>query len=575
MPFITRVTELPPLNELIELEQIVIVDQTGPSVPLGPAAGVVCCIGEFTKGPFVTTEVTSQGQLARVFGGVSATLSQAADGTQDGTAVRFEGNGIIQLGGKSFKRLACQRVDCDAVTSDGGTTKVFLAFSVTIASSDQDPLDATITGRPIVVPAGTRFANTTIGTATKIVALSQDMVIPTGTAIVAGAVSVTAAFINGNGEAGATFYFVKGVSGTSGAGDLIDTVIDSVLPNVNSTIAASGVSTVNSASAASDAWAPGVGASLQVRIETRYALAIDRTSPNSTAAADITVVWAARRGSVAGNIRSPLTASVVEFSNEGRGRIALVSGPKVGTATGDAATVDAAKTAVMDTTTTESPGRVDRKVVCFPYVDVFSSTFQRNIPVSPDGFMAATLSNFPEEKNPGARNPHIQSIQSFEAAFAADPSALGRADYKNMKRKGVACLRRDRSVGWQFQSGVTSVDPLVQQTRAPIKRRRMADFIQDGLAAIAAPYNKEPATEAMVDSWVGDVDTFLSSLANPKNPAAKRVEGYTLDPKSANEPDLQGLGVYILIVNVRLLASLDTLVYQTSIGETVDLTDSE
>lgn len=582
MPFQLRVTETPTLNRLLELEQIVLVDKTGPAVPLGPAQGAVCLVGEFLKGPFGPREATSTADLTSTWGGVSNLLSQAADGTQDGSGIRYEGNGAVALLGKQFLRLIIQRVNTDMTTTDGGASKCFVEFDVDITTADEDPLDATITGRDIVIPAGTRFADQALATATKIVALSQDVLIPRGSTITANQISISNNLVqNSDGlltldptatenVVGASAFFVLGTSATAGGADLIDTPIDTVLPNVTSTIAAAGVSTIDAAGAASDAFAAGTAAAvLEDKIESLYAAAIDKTRPSASPQEDITVIWSARRGETASTIRTPLVNNAINSSEEGRGRVALVNGPRVGTATGDAASTSAAKTEVQTTTPTESPGRQDRKIIGFPYVKVFSSTLNKNVDVAADGFMASTLSNFPEEKNPGARNDFIQSIQDFEQAFQDTP--MSKQDYINFKAKGVAALRRDRAVGWQFQSGVTSVDPVVDQTRAPIKRRRMADFIQDGLAAIGASYNKEPATTERIDSLVGDIDTFLSNLLSPQNPALQRIEDFSIDEVSGNTPQLQALGIFTVIVKVRLLASLDTLVFETQIGETVEV----
>src|SRR5580692_685872 len=124
MPFLLRQNDFPTLATITAIPQIVIVDQTGPSIPVGDSDKAVCIVGEFLKGPYVPTEVTSGGMLFSLFGGLvapasnQAILSQSAvsGGVQDGTGVGFAGNGLAQLKGRQFNRLIIQRVNCEAVT---------------------------------------------------------------------------------------------------------------------------------------------------------------------------------------------------------------------------------------------------------------------------------------------------------------------------------------------------------------------------------------------------------------------------------------------------------------------------
>jgi hypothetical protein len=127
-------------------------------------------------------------------------------------------------------------------------------------------------------------------------------------------------------------------------------------------------------------------------------------------------------------------------------------------------------------------------------------------------------------------------------------------------------------VGWWYVDGVTAATPSLYQTRTPIKRRRMADLIQDTLFEIAAKYNKKPATIDRVDMFVAEIDAFLSTLLSPQNPALQRIVGYVVDAKSRNTPTLQKLGIQTILVAVQTLPGMDDIVYVTQIGETVDLT---
>jgi hypothetical protein len=590
MSFVLRVTQNPSLQDSLATSQIIVVDQTGKAVPLGPNPKAVCLVGEFLSGPFIPREISGSGDLDSTYGAdVSNLLSQSAAGVQDGSGVRYEGNGRAELLGKQFTRLILQRVDCDMVADDtvSPPSKVFVKFQVSVNVTDQDPFDATITGRDIVIPAGRRFADAPIGTATYVIALSQKILIPKGTPIAAGVIQITFNLVqNADGDmrlplaaegltanSGATAFFVKG---TSNSGSALDTVIDSAIPGSLSTITATALDIVNAAAASSAGYAPGTTSQpLSTKIESLYNAAIARTRPSGPPQEDIGFTWAARRGTVATTIRNPLTQMAIDASTEGTGRIAGVDGPRIGSVTGDASSVPDALARTEGTgayagigTVDETPGSgsesADRRIVCFPYVQQFSADLGKNIDVSAAGEMAVTLSNFANKLNPGARNPFIQTIQGFQAAFTLAP--LTKRDYINLKAKGVAALRRDRTSGWQFQDGVTSVNPTVLQGRAPIKRRRMADEIEDGLVAIGSNYNKGPGTSEDFGAMTADIRTYLAL----KKKAGDIVD-FGLDEKGGNTTDAMALGLFALIVAVKTVPSMDAIKYLCSIGETVDI----
>jgi hypothetical protein len=193
--------------------------------------------------------------------------------------------------------------------------------------------------------------------------------------------------------------------------------------------------------------------------------------------------------------------------------------------------------------------------------------------VSNGGYMASILSNRPEEENPGAANSTLTStIQGYEDAFVASP--LVKQDYINLKAGGVSAMQKDRTAGWWYVDGVTAADPVAFPTRSPIKRRRMADFIQDSLFALAANYNKKPATIDRVDAFVAEIEAFLSLLKSSQNPSLQRIVDYRVDPKSRNTPVLQKLGIQTILVAVQLIAGMDEIVLETVIGETVSVSEA-
>lgn len=540
MPFVIRSTETPDLATILQLEQIVIVDKTGPAITVGISAGLTMLVGEFLQGGFDPAEVTSGGEIASTYGVLSAILSQniiGAAAVQDGSGGAFDGNGLLQLKSKSFRRLGITRVDTEAVTTDGGSTKGVATITVTINAAEQA---AGVTTKDITLSAGTRFGDTTLSLAAIVVALSQPVLIPKGSTVTANQVVVTA-----------NVFFVKAITAAIAA---VDTVIDSTIPNSLSVI-----SIVNNTTAL---FAPGTGGTLKARIITRYLLAIAKTVPAQAPSNDITAIWSARRGTV---IRQALRDNAVLESTNGRGRVCCVAAEP---AEGDtAADATAARNAALAINSGESL-QVDRVFTSFPYVQVFSAELGSvNVLVSPDGFKAMMCSQLAPEIQTGVANQFMNlAIQNVEPAFITQP--LGYQDYVNLKAAGISAINKDVTVGWWFYSSVTAVNPVAFPTRVFDNRRRFADFVQDTLSNICAPYIKQPGTTERIDAITSEIDAFLTTLQSPQDPSQSRIEAYSVDSVSGNTPQLRALGIFTIIIVVQMFGDLNQIVLQTVIGPT-------
>lgn len=584
MPYVLRSTTDIALSEIARIPQIVIIDRTGPAIVLGTAQTSVLLVGEFLKGSFSPTAVSSAGEIGALYGGVSPFFSQSAAGVQDGSGVAWNGNGMLQLKSKKFRKLTLLRVETEAVTTDGGTTKSPLTITVSLAGSASNPnRDLTnqsggsnTLARDVVVPHGTRFANDAIGTATTVVALSQDLVIPKGTALTGSAspytVQVTAGgAITVNGAATtipATMcqsFFVKTVEPVaSTAIGAIDTVIDAALPSAD---AQSTLTVVTNAAAM---FPPGTGTTLALRIESQYLVAIDKTIPADDPLLDVTVIWSARRtATTTATIQKRLLANARDSSEQAaQGRVALASpDPAAGVTASDASTAKAAARTYAFDASLQS----DRMILAWPHTQIFSEELGSvSVTINPEGWMASVLSNFAEEYNPGADNDGLMdAIVALEPCFVANP--LQKQDYIDLQAGGVCGIQKDRTAGWWFSNGVTAVSPLAQPTRVPIKRRRMADLVQATLAQIAAPYLKMPATTERVDVFLGEMAAFLDSLKSERDPARQRIVDYSIDGTSGNTPQLTALGIFTFKIYVQLLPSMDDIILDGAIGETVTI----
>lgn len=551
--FFLRRTSLPTLQEITAVPQIVVVDQTGPTVFLGTAPGLCCIVGEFTKGSLAgPVEVTSGGQQASLYGPVCYPyFSQDGTGIQNGLQASYNGNGNLQLLSRTFKRLAICRVDHEAVTTDGGTTKAQLSVTVTFAASDQDGASHTL--RDTLIPAGTRFgsANTFAGS-TRVFATSGDFTIPKGTTLTTNAVTVAINCF--------PIVVIEPVVATAIAAIVF--VLDAVLPNVATT------TTVTAVTNATTLWPNGTGTTLSARVESQYPKAINQTLPGNGITADIVHIWSARRSSA---LRIALANNAVASGAMGRGRTTSVAADPATAAT--IAGAAAATTAAIGLAAADGyaqPDTAQRVFIAFPQSKILVPDFG-NIKVTIDstGRMASTISNFPEEVNPGASNDFIQDIVELEDAYLVAP--LVKQDYANLIAAGVCALYQDRVAGWQWMQGVTAANSVSFPTRTPIKRIRMADTIDDSLGDIAAPFLKQPATTERVDSLVSEIVAYLDNLKGVNTPGSQRIVDYKIDPDSGNTAQLQALGIYVILVYVRLLPSMDYIVFQTQIGETVTI----
>lgn len=308
----------------------------------------------------------------------------------------------------------------------------------------------------------------------------------------------------------------------------------------------------------------------EAAIDALYATAIDATIDTNTVAKEVNLIFSARQSNA---VRRKLRENAINASSQGcLGRMACVR-PPLGT-TKAAALSGSAEPGVGAT-------RDERVIYCFPSANTFVPLIAArglaggfgfaadgNVDVGADGFMASVCSQLPPEENPGQATSFMSAVNGVESS----PNAQGftMPDYVQFKAKGIAALRMDDGQAI-FQSGCTSVDPGVNPSLKNIARRRMADFIQDTLSRRAKAFGKKLSTFVRRQALANEVTAFMEALLSRTNPAFQRIAGYTVDRKSGNTPDTLRKGLYRLIIKVRTLASLDSIVLQTTIGEGVEV----
>lgn len=311
----------------------------------------------------------------------------------------------------------------------------------------------------------------------------------------------------------------------------------------------------------------------EAAIDAKYAEAIDSTNDLNSIAKETNIIFSARQSN---SIRRKLRENALATSSTGSyGRVAVIR-PPLGITKAKAKS----KTAEPGVGATRS----DRVIYCYPgFATQVPAIALRGtaggqgftadgiVDVGADGFMAAILSQLPPEENPGQVTNFALGAVSLESS----PNAKGFDinDYIAFKAAGIAAPRFDDGVAI-FQSGVTSVDPLVNPGRVNIARRRMADFIQDSIAIRGKAFSKKLSTFARRRAFVTEIDQFMLDLESKNNPSSQRIDSYFLDSKTPNTKSTLARGMFRVILNVATLSSMDSIVIETNIGEGV-VTTSE
>lgn len=597
--FFLRVTDMPSVQKLLELERIVIVDSTGAAVPAQTKPGKAGLVGEFVQGPFIP-KVCGEGDVESLYMNDPTKFTLISQGSfdpavddQNGSGVAFDGNGWAELKGKTFSGLVIRRVDTDMVVADSSIAKAFVSFTITVNAAD---ITSGATNKDIIVPAGTRFADAALSTATVVIATSQAIRIPSGTTC-AGTLSIAISFtqdpatglltyVTSGATMGATCFFVKGKT-IAIAG--IDTLIDTALPGVNAGTIISGTpSTINASAAATAIFAPAAGgaqpSTLADCIAANYAAAITSMTPGKDETNDIIAIWSARNWKMAtitpATMRASLWTNAKASSGVGRGRVACVTvGPAKSTSLTDRATAVSAYTGLRSGDSV-SGADADRYWASGPHQQVFSTELNQDITISACGFRAAMKVNlFNDGRSEFLTsvgrpyNETIQSIDAQEPAFALTPFV--ESEFVTAKAAGIAWLVKDRVAGWWFYSGLTMADPTTTfVSRIDDNRRSFADEVQDVIGGLAVNYAKLPGTQERQDALVSDMRAYCDQLVNPGPGIAPRAVAYqVLDGAAAgNTQTLNAQGIFFFQVSIQMLGSMKTIVIRSAIGPNVVIT---
>ena len=476
--------------------------------------------------------VNGSGNVSNIAQVTDAEANTVISGAVAGTAVDRDADGKIRISNTATPGTGTIQVD---------TTSTALAFGF--------PLETTAsaaTGVAGVIPAGTRVQ--TVGGVEWVT--MQD-------------IDVTPTAISGTPASGAGPYSVKvrpglddGSIGSTGTATAV------VLP---SPLALGAFSVTNPL--------PFTAALTEAQIDAKYVSAINATKGVANVGKIVNLSFSARSSNI---IRSTLRQNALDASAQGcQGRIACIRPPL--------------KTTRAVARGSAQPGvgayREQRVIYCFPGAQTYVASIATRgtaggagftadglIDVGMDSWTASVCSQLPPEENPGQETTFLAGVLAIEANNP-DVQNMDLGDYEIFKANGIAALRLDGGSAF-LQSGITSVDPTLYPQRVTIARRRMADYIEDSLAPAVMQFVKKLSNINNRALILAEIDGFLAGLKSVSNPTLQRIEDYFIDGKTGNTPDSLAKGIFRVVVRVRTLASLDVIVLDCEIGNTVVITQA-
>ena len=313
------------------------------------------------------------------------------------------------------------------------------------------------------------------------------------------------------------------------------------------------------------------------QMDVRYLEAIENTIDVSGVPYDINIMFSARSSE---RIATALRENAVNATATGHRARKAVFAPPLATSRADAKA--SAGIGVGNV------GREQRMFYVFPGFATFipeiaakgsaggtGFTDDGIIDVRGDSFYASVASILPPEENRGQQlsdtNYGTLPAVALEDAYNKEQGGIGLTinDYIDFKANGIIAPRNDRVAGLIFQSDVTSVNPATQPALVDAKRRFMGDFIIDSLSDIAVGYVKKLNTPARRRALFATINGFLELLVSPNSPDTARIEDFRTVDETTEE--LRAQGFQIITVAVRLFASMDFIVFRTTVGTTVNV----
>jgi len=313
---------------------------------------------------------------------------------------------------------------------------------------------------------------------------------------------------------------------------------------------------------------PVTNALTESQIDAAYQAALDATINLSSVVRQTNIIVSARQSNA---VRTALKVNANDASAQGcYGRMALLSAPlKLTRAAAKSTTVAPGVGAYRDRRCVYVfPGwSMQVPQIALPNSSSNGFTTTGIIDVHADTWLASVMSQLNPEENPGQETSFMGSVLGIEAGNS-DVQGMGLSDYKAFRLSGICAPRMADGVAI-FQSGVTSVDPTTQPNYRNIARQRMSDYITDTLAARSQSYVKKLSTFERRAALLGEYNGFLQDLKD-----GERIADFSIDGKSGNTPNALAMGIYRIIMKVQTFPSMDVIVIDSTVGESVQISAS-
>lgn len=313
---------------------------------------------------------------------------------------------------------------------------------------------------------------------------------------------------------------------------------------------------------------PVTAALTESQIDAAYQAAIDATIDLSSVVRQTNIIVSARQSNA---VRTALKVNANDASAQGcYGRMALFSAPlKLTRAAAKSTTVAPGVGAYRDRRCVYVfPGwSVQVPQIALPNSSSNGFTTTGIIDVHADTWLASVMSQLNPEENPGQETSFMGNVLGIEAGNS-DVQGMGLSDYKAFRLSGICAPRMADGVAI-FQSGVTSVNPTTQPNYRNIARQRMSDYITDTLATRSQSYVKKLSTFERRAALLGEYNGFLQDLKD-----GQRIDSFSIDGKSGNTPSALAQGIYRIIMKVKTFPSMDVIVIDSTVGESVQISAS-
>jgi hypothetical protein len=180
-----------------------------------------------------------------------------------------------------------------------------------------------------------------------------------------------------------------------------------------------------------------------------------------------------------------------------------------------------------------------------------------------DGPLAYLHSVLNPEENIGQDTGRLTFVSDIDSTVT---ETMNRAMYTALKAAGICAPRIDTEGKPCYQSEVTAD---LTPGRTTQKRRCFADYVQDSGAKILMPYSKKLATDDRRAGAIAAIDGWLKGLKSENDPSRSRIVDYAVTDQSLENPDAFAQGVVWFKVQVQQWPSMDSIVFDTEVGEGV------